>query len=178
MSESKSQGPRVPARRIFLKTSGASAFGVTGAVVAGTAGAAPADDRRTTLPYPRRVVATAAAMTVGTAFNFNYPDPASPCIAVKLGRRAAGGVGPDGDIVAYSALCTHMGCPVSFDGASNVFKCGCHFSMFDAEKSGQMICGQATENLPRLTLEFDAKTGAVSATGIDGLIYGRASNIL
>ena len=37
--------------------------------------------------------------------------------------------------------------------AQKVFKCPCHFSMFDAEKGGQMICGQATENLPRIVLQ-------------------------
>ena len=37
------------------------------------------------------------------------------------------------------------------------FKCPCHFSMFDAEKGGQMICGQATENLPRIVLRYNAQ---------------------
>jgi arsenite oxidase small subunit len=71
-----------------------------------------------------------------------------------------------------------MGCPVAYDADSKTFKCGCHFSMFDAEKSGQMVCGQATENLPRIKLEYDAKTDSVHASGVDGLIYGRQSNIL
>jgi len=50
--------------------------------------------------------------------------------------------------------------------------------MFDAEMGGQMVCGQATENLPRIKLGYDAKTDSVHATGVDGLIYGRQSNIL
>ena len=50
--------------------------------------------------------------------------------------------------------------------------------MFDAEMGGQMICGQATENLPRVRLDFDSKTGTVTATGVQGLIYGRQSNVL
>ncbi len=89
-----------------------------------------------------------------------------------------GGVGPDRDIVAYSTMCTHMGCPVAFDSGTNTFKCGCHYSMFDAEKSGQMICGQATENLPRIRLDYNAQTGAITATGIDGMLYGRQANVL
>ena len=58
------------------------------------------------------------------------------------------------------------------------FKCGCHFSIFDAEKGGQMVCGQATENLPRVLLAFDSANGTVSAVGVDGLIYGRQANVL
>ena len=95
-----------------------------------------------------------------------------------MGTAVPGGVGPDKDIVAFSTLCTHMGCPVAYDAATKSFKCPCHFSMFDAEMSGQMICGQATENLPRVQLSYDAKTGSIMAVGIDGLIYGRQANIL
>lgn len=49
--------------------------------------------------------------------------------------------------------------------------------MFDAEKAGQMIAGQSTENLPRVRLQYDEKTGTVSAVGIEGLIYGRQANV-
>jgi arsenite oxidase small subunit len=71
-----------------------------------------------------------------------------------------------------------MGCPVSYDAGSRTFKCGCHFSTFDAEMSGQMICGQATENLPRIVLEYNPKNDSVTAVAVDGLIYGRQSNLL
>jgi arsenite oxidase small subunit len=119
-----------------------------------------------------------AGMALNAPVSFAYPDAASPCTALKLGSRVPGGVGPDGDIVAYSAMCTHMGCPVVYEPATKVFKCPCHFSMFDAEKAGQMIAGQATENLPRVRLQYDEKTGTVSAVGIEGLIYGRQANVL
>jgi arsenite oxidase small subunit len=71
-----------------------------------------------------------------------------------------------------------MGCPVSYDANARTFKCPCHFSVFDAELSGQMICGQATENLPRIQLVWNEKDDAVTAVGVIGLIYGRTSNIL
>lgn len=41
-----------------------------------------------------------------------------------------------------------------------------------------MVCGQATEDLPKITLEYDATTDSVTAVGVDGLLYGRQSNIL
>jgi arsenite oxidase small subunit len=43
---------------------------------------------------------------------------------------------------------------------------------------GQMVCGQATEDLPKIRLQYDAKTDSVTAVGVDGLIYGRQANIL
>jgi arsenite oxidase small subunit len=169
--------PSGVSRRIFLKISGAGAIGGAAAVASGPAHAAT-DTSRTTLPYPRQAVGAAAKMAVNAPVNFTYPDAASPCTAVKLGRPVPGGVGPDRDIVAYSTLCTHMGCPVAFDSGTNTFKCGCHFSIFDAEKAGQMVCGQATEDLPRIRLEFDQRSGTVNAVGVDGLIYGRQANVL
>lgn len=171
-------------RRIFLKSSGASAaaVGATGAsLLASTdhAQAAQASSRTTTtLPYPKRAVGKAGGMPVNQAVNFSYPDASSPCYAIRMGAPVNGGVGPNKDIVAFSALCTHMGCPVGYDGATKTFKCGCHFSIFDPENGGQMVCGQATEDLPKVLLDYEAKTDSVTAVGIDGLIYGRQANIL
>jgi arsenite oxidase small subunit len=71
-----------------------------------------------------------------------------------------------------------MGCPVAYDAAQRIFKCPCHFSTFDAEKSGQMVCGQATENLPRIVLNYNSANDTVTAVAVDGLLYGRQSNLL
>ncbi|KAA1014854.1 arsenate reductase (azurin) small subunit [Paraburkholderia panacisoli] len=167
-------------RRTFLKLGGGSiAATAASALVPNVAsGANPVDTSRTKLPYPKKAVGQAGRMTVNAPVTFAYPDAASPCTALKLGSRVPGGVGPDGDIVAYSTMCTHMGCPVVYEPTTKVFKCPCHFSMFDAEKAGQMIVGQATENLPRVRLHYDEKTGTLSAVGMEGLIYGRQANVL
>jgi arsenite oxidase small subunit len=163
-------------RRMFFKVSGASAAGVAIAAP-GLAQAAQAEAGRTTLPYPRKAVGAASALKVNEPVAFMYPDESSPCAMVRMGRRVQGGVGPDGDIVAFSTLCTHMGCPVAYDAQARSFKCGCHYSQFDPELGGQMICGQATENLPQVTLAVGSD-GAITATGVQGLIYGRQSNVL
>lgn len=165
-------------RRQFLKVSSAVAATTSVAAVPGTAEAKTTTTGRVTLPYPSKPLAKASALQVDSPQSFSYPDASSPCTLVKLGKSVPGGVGPDGDIVAYSVLCTHMGCPVSYDAAERTFKCPCHFSMFDAELGGQMICGQATENLPQIELRYNAKDGSIVAVGVNGLIYGRQSNIL
>lgn len=169
-------------RRSFLKSSGGAAavVGTAGAALLPTSAqaAAQAGSTSTNLTYPKRNVGKADGMPVNQAVTFSYPDPSSPCVALRMGSAVPGGVGPNQDIVAYSILCTHMGCPVAYESGTKVFKCGCHFSMFDAENGGQMVCGQATEDLPRVLLDYDAKTDSVNAVGVDGLIYGRQANIL
>lgn len=175
------QEPKL-SRRIFLKSSGGAAAAVGAAGVAllpaGAQAAPEGGATSTNLNYPKRGVGKAAGMPINQAVNFSYPDPSSPCVALRMGAAVPGGIGPNKDIVAYSILCTHMGCPVQYEGGTKVFKCACHFSMFDAENGGQMVCGQATEDLPRVLLDYDAKTDTVSAVGVDGLIYGRQANIL
>jgi arsenite oxidase small subunit len=163
-------------RRMFFKVSGATAAGATalGAPVAAEATQVLAG--RTTLPYPRKAVGKMAALKVNEAAAFTYPDEFSPCVLLKMGRQVAGGVGPEADIVAYSSLCTHMGCPVVYDALARAFKCPCHYSQFDPEISGQMICGQATESLPQITLSVGGD-GSIVATGVQGLIYGRQANV-
>ena len=167
-------------RRDFLKIAGASVATAGVAVVPSQANAASAQSGigATTLPYPTSRVGKVSGMQVNKPVSFNYPDAASPCVAIKLGKATSGGVGPDNDIVAHSILCTHMGCPVSYDSAAGTFKCPCHFSVFDPENHGQMVCGQATENLAQIQLSYDAKTDTVTAIGVTGLIYGRKSNII
>lgn len=164
-------------RREFLKLTGGAAAGAA-ALPTNAEAASEADAGSTVLPYKAKVVGKAASLGVDQVVNFTFPDASSPCALLKMGRPVPAGVGPGQDIVAYSTLCTHMGCPVSYDSAERVFRCPCHFSIFDAEKGGQMVCGQATENLPRIVLRYDQKDGTLTATSVDGLLYGRQSNVL
>jgi len=166
-------------RRAFLKSgTSAAVVGTVGVGLSSTSAHAATAGTGTTLDYPANDISLAADLLVNEPMSFSYPDARSPCMAIKMGSAVPGGVGPEQDIVAYSILCTHMGCPVAYDGDDRVFKCNCHYSMFDAEKGGQMVTGQATEDLPRVLLEYNADSDTVRAVGIDGLIYGRQANIL
>lgn len=167
-------------RRGFLKSSGgiAAAAGANALYVPTSEAATTSPSGATSLPYPKRPVGKAGALPVNQAVSFAYPDASSPCYLIRMGSPVPGGVGPNKDIVAFSAMCTHMGCPVGYEAGTKTFKCGCHFSIFDPENSGQMVCGQATEDLPRVLLEHDTKNDALTAVGVDGLIYGRQANLL
>ena len=58
-----------------------------------------------------------------------------------------------------------------------VFNCPGHYSVFDAEKGGLQVWGQATQNLPQFKLRVTSG-GDIFAEGVDELIYGRLSNVL
>lgn len=165
-------------RRDFLAGSGALAAGAALKLTPAHGAEPSSHPGKVLLDYPHLDIGKLADLKVGQPASFTYPDPSSPCTLVKTGRKTPGGVGPEQDVVAYSSLCTHMGCPVSYSADERTFKCPCHFSVFDAELNGQMVAGQATVNLPRIQLSFNDSDGAITATGVEGLIYGRQSNVL
>ena len=124
-------------------------------------------------PVKKRVAAL-VDIKVGEPTAFSYPDN-EPAYLVDLGHAQAGGVGPKRSLVAYSALCQHMGCPVNFDAKTDHFVCPCHASVFDPARNGEVLEGPSTRGLPRIRLRVDGD--AVYAVGIEhGIVYGRACN--
>jgi arsenite oxidase small subunit len=121
-------------------------------------------------------VAQLVDLAPGATLDFAYPDDDSPALLIRLPEPADGGIGPEGDIVAYSILCTHKGCPVSYKAAHKMLICPCHWSTFDPAKAGALVIGQASQGLPRIQLRIAGDK--VQAVGVDGLIYGRHTNIL
>jgi rieske iron-sulfur protein len=60
-------------------------------------------------------------------------------------------------VVAYSAICSHAGCPVTEwvkaqEGDKDVFKCPCHNSEFDPRQGAQVVFGPAPRRLAALPL--------------------------
>ncbi len=162
-------------RRDLLKLSGTGALAAT-TLMSGQALAQDSKEKKSL--SINGVLSKASSLKNNTPLAFTYPDPDSPCVLIKMGRPVIGGVGPDTDIVAFSILCSHRGCPVNYHPDNKTFQCPCHFSIFDGEKNGQQVCGQATVNLPSIVLNYDEKTDNVSAVGVNGLIYGRINNQL
>ena len=73
------------------------------------------------------------------------------------------------DLVAYSAICTHLGCSVlpnlTEDGS---ILCPCHASLFDPAADAAVRRGPATRPLPSLPVELAADGIVVAAGGFDG----------
>jgi arsenite oxidase small subunit len=162
-------------RRDFIKIGGATASTTLAAGLM-PAVAAPSATAPNAGAYPLTNVADLASVKVDAPVMFTYPDENSPAVLVRLQHAAAGGVGPGNTIVAYSVLCTHKGCPVSYRPERKLLICPCHWSSFDPAKGGQMVIGQGSEALPQIALRVQGNT--VQAVGINGLIYGRHTNIL
>jgi ubiquinol-cytochrome c reductase iron-sulfur subunit len=61
-------------------------------------------------------------------------------------------------IVAYSKICTHVGCPVAlYEQTTHHILCPCHQSTFDATTGATVIFGPAPRPLPQLPLTTDAQ---------------------
>lgn len=60
------------------------------------------------------------------------------------------------DIVAYSKICTHAGCPVGlYEATSHLLLCPCHQSTFDVLRHAKPEIGPAAAPLPQLPLRID-----------------------
>jgi ubiquinol-cytochrome c reductase iron-sulfur subunit len=65
--------------------------------------------------------------------------------------------GHDG-IVAYSQICTHVGCPVGlYEQETHHLLCPCHQSTFDVTRDCKVIFGPAHRPLPQLKITVDAE---------------------
>jgi ubiquinol-cytochrome c reductase iron-sulfur subunit len=61
-------------------------------------------------------------------------------------------------IVAYSKICTHVGCPVAlYEQTTHNILCPCHQSTFDATRGAAVIFGPAARPLPQLPIGTDAE---------------------
>ncbi|MGO8918671.1 MAG: arsenate reductase (azurin) small subunit [Stellaceae bacterium] len=162
-------------RRHFLRGGAtAAAAAVAAGITSPTAEATPALAR---VSYPSKKIGNIRELTVDQPVQIAYPDKDSPGVLLKLGRRVEAGVGPEGDIVAFSTLCPHKGFPLAYVAADKTLNCPGHYSRFDCEKGGQEIFGHATQNLAQFRLSVDS-AGDIQAEAVDELIYGRLSNVL
>ena len=65
----------------------------------------------------------------------------------------------DGEIVALSEKCTHLGCKVPYCASSGQFECPCHGSVFN--RAGEFLAGPAPRGMDRYPVELDP----------DGMLY-------
>ncbi len=186
-----------PKRRNFLKitviASAALAAGSAGFFVAEGAGTSHSKS----IAFPKIKVADIVSgqlanvnrLQVNDPVSFFYPLDSEPNILVKLGLQAEGGIGPDGDIVAFSVICQHLGCDLNFvaTGASPpcdssfsarqpILYCCCHYSIYDVLNGAALEPNSmARFPVPRVILEVDSGSGDIYATGMTPpVIFGHA----
>lgn len=126
---------------------------------------------------------------------FNYPLTNEPNMLLNLGTAAPNGVGPAQTLVAFSAICQHLGCvppyisyyPAgacgSFHGGLPFIHCICHGSTYDPLTSASgggasIITGPAQLPLPQVLLHWDSATDFLYAVGVIGPPVRGHSNTL
>lgn len=154
-------------RRGFIQTS--ALVGAVANPILAKAGMVMADGKS----WPSVKVGNIDQLSPGKPVSFQYPEATSPAWLLKLAEPAYEGAGSSGDIVAFSGICTHMGCPVAFK--DDRFVCPCHLSMFDPARNGVPYQGLASDYLPQIKLRID-NAGDIHAVGMSGLIWGRTSD--
>ena len=168
-------------RRQFLTYTG---VGVGGLVVGGAVGAVltrvfSSGQTQVLTTYPQVQVAHISDLQPGKPIAFDYPLNGQSSYLIKLGKPAIDGVGSAGDVVAFSTICVHMGCPLvgHYQDAHKVLgPCPCHLSTYDLSLGGMPVTGAATENLPQIELSVDG-SGNIFAKGVWGVIYGFENNL-
>ncbi|WP_285724504.1 ubiquinol-cytochrome c reductase iron-sulfur subunit [Psychromicrobium xiongbiense] len=117
----------------------------------------------------------ASDVTIGSAFHV-IPDGLNELKENKLNEKAKAVVllmrlNPDelhpspgrenwgyNGIVAYSKICTHVGCPVAlYEQQTHHLLCPCHQSTFDLTQECKVIFGPANRALPQLPIAVDSE---------------------
>ncbi|HET9170205.1 MAG TPA: Rieske 2Fe-2S domain-containing protein [Actinospica sp.] len=71
-------------------------------------------------------------------------------------------------IVAFSKICTHVGCPVQlYEQQTHHMLCPCHQSTFDLSDNGRVVFGPAARSLPQLPITVNADGYLVAKAGFD-----------
>ncbi len=61
-------------------------------------------------------------------------------------------------ILAFSKICTHVGCPIAlYQQRQHSLLCPCHQSTFDLSDSGKVIFGPANRRMPQLPITIDSE---------------------
>lgn len=70
-----------------------------------------------------------------------------------------------GQIVAYSAICTHAGCQVQFDPSAQDIACPCHGAVFDPSNNARVLAGPAPYPLQKILTRYDQASGNIYLQG-------------
>ena len=126
-------------RREFAKflTLGSALLALANAVIA-IAGLRPGKREA-----PALLIARGSSIPEGGSTLFRYPTDQDPCILVRS---------RNGELLAYSQICTHLSCAVVHQPAESQLFCPCHHGCF-SESEGRPTAGPPTRRLPRIKLE-------------------------
>ena len=141
---------RLVTRRDYLRI----VVTISGGLLAGTAAVASGLFRRLS-PGSARARRIAEQIEPGDSVHFSYPGDDDPAIAVRLN---------DGQLVAFSAVCTHLSCAVLWSKGSGKLECPCHDGVFEP-RNGRVVAGPPR---PLTRLRIEERPDGIFATGVQG----------
>ena len=103
--------------------------------------------------FPKQAAAVSAGplniiedsvLDVGQTYNF-IAKSGSPAVLFKSKT----------GVYAYSAVCTHEGCTVTFNSASRNLQCACHGAVFDPQSEGKALTGPTNKPLPKIKVAVE-----------------------
>jgi len=90
-------------------------------------------------------------LTGGDAASVDDLKPGEGAIIRRAMKKIAAYRDPDGRLIERSAVCTHIGCIVHWNGLEKCWDCPCHGSQFQPD--GEVINGPAVRPLAEVTAE-------------------------
>jgi Rieske Fe-S protein len=96
--------------------------------------------------YPPVRIEGAERVLPGSFLYFNYPRANDPAVLLR---------GQDGEYLAYSRKCAHLGCSVDFNSARRCLECPCHRGIYDA-RTGYVVYGPPPRPLDQIVLQMRA----------------------
>jgi len=106
----------------------------------------PKSQHGTSLFYPPVKIEGAERVLPGSFLYFNYPRANDPAVLVRA---------EDGEYLAYSRKCAHLGCSVDFDSTRRCLACPCHRGVYDA-RTGYVVYGPPPRPLDQIVLQMRA----------------------
>lgn len=130
--------------------SGSGGTGSSGASHGGSGAGSGTKLNAPSLPPGAVKLGPANRLPSGQAATYSDPSDGSPDILIRE---------PDGSLKAFSAVCTHAGCTVGYEGG--IIVCPCHDGEYSAE-TGEVVAGPPPTGLaPKRVLEADGQIYAV-----------------
>ena len=126
--------PNLSDRREVMGMIGVAAAATIGALAGG------AVRKANVKAVPGSEIVKLANFPIGSTKQFKASD-GSPAI---LFRTKSG-------VYAYSAVCTHQGCVVSYDSLGHTMRCPCHGATYDST-TGKVLSGPAPQPLPKISV--------------------------
>jgi len=122
-------------------------------MVAASKVASQKDQQQNLLAYPPTKIEGAERVMPGSFLYFDYPKANNPAVLLRTA---------DGQYLAYSRKCAHLGCSVDYDASARCLRCPCHRGVYDS-RNGYVMFGPPPKPLDQIILQM--RGGEVWAVG-------------